>query len=256
MKKKYWLAVLSLSSLICNNLHATDDKAVKVRADYWCPYNCNPTDPNPGYMIEILQTAFGKDKVNYETLNWARAILDTREGKFDAIVGAAKDDAPDFIFSIPAGLSKNCFYTKNTNKFKYTGIESLSTVKLGIVKDYAYFEDLNAYIKKNYSNRNLIDEHYGDEVQDKMLQKLEAGRIDAFVEDPNVTLYVLKKHPEIKDVVEVGCNQIGDLYIAFPPGNPKSKERAAKVTETMNSMIKNGEMAKILDKYSLKPWYK
>ena len=205
-------------------------------------------------MIEILQTAFGKENIDYETTNWARAILGTRDGKYDGIIGAAKADAPDFIFSSAAGVSKNCFYVKNTSKFKYTGIESLSSIRLGVIKDYAYFEDLNAYVKKHYSDRTKIEAHFGDEVQDKIIQKLEAGRLDAFVEDPNVTAFVLKKHPEIKDIVEVGCKQIGDLYIAFPPGNPKSKERAAKVTETINDMKKSGEMGKVLAKYSLKPW--
>lgn len=256
MFKKILLSTFGALLFMSCKSYADGNDKLKVRADLWCPYNCEPKDKSPGYMVEVLQIAFGKENINYETMNWARAILDTREGSYDAIIGAAKEDAPDFIFSTPLGASKNCFYTKNTSKFKYTGIDSLKSVKLGVVKDYAYFEDLNGYIKQNYGYKDKIDEHYGDNVQEKMISKLEAGRIDAFVEDPNVASFVLKKHPEIKDIVDVGCKQIGDLYIAFPPKNPQSKERAEKLSATIDSMIKSGEMEKLLDKYSLKPWFK
>lgn len=254
-KKMLLTAVGSLLLLNCKSFAAGGD-VLKVRADTWCPYNCEPKDKNPGYMVEVLEAAFGKANINYDTMNWARAILDTREGSFDAIIGAAKEDAPDFIFSSPLGASNNCFYAKATSKFKFTGIDSLKSVKLGIVKDYAYFEDLNGYIKQNYGNRERIDEHYGDDVQEKMMAKLEAGRIDAFVEDPSVVSYILKKHPEMKDINEVGCKEIGSLYIAFPPKNPKSKERAEKLSAKIDSMVKSGEMTKLLEKYSVKPWYK
>jgi polar amino acid transport system substrate-binding protein len=170
------------------------------------------------------------------------------------IVGAAREDAPDFIFSDPIGVAKSCFYTKKDSKFKYTGIASLNSIKLGVVKDYAYFDDLNAYVKQYYGDRSKIDEHFGDSVQDKMLQKLEAGRLGAFVEDPNVASYVLKKHPEIKDVVEVGCVQIGNLYVALPPKNPKSKDRVAKINVAIDKLTKSGKLNEILAKYGVKHW--
>lgn len=229
------------------------DGALKVRADLWCPYNCEPADAKPGYMIEILQKAFGKENIEYATTNWAKAILETREGQYDVIVGASKDDAPDFILSEPVGVSKNCFYVKKgANSFKYTDIKSLESVKLGIIKDYAYFEDLNAYIKKNYSNRDRIEEHYGDDVQKKMFQKLDLGRLGTLVEDPNVADYTLDALPAIKDIVEVGCNEIGNLYIAFGPKNPKAAEWNKKLNATIDAMKKSGEYKELLKKYGLK----
>jgi len=28
---------------------------ITIRADVWCPYNCEPDSEKPGYMIEIVQ---------------------------------------------------------------------------------------------------------------------------------------------------------------------------------------------------------
>ena len=75
-------------------------ETISLRADAWCPYTCDPGAAKPGFMIEIAKMALepAGHKVDYKVLNWARAITETRKGKFTAIVGAAKDDAPDFIY--------------------------------------------------------------------------------------------------------------------------------------------------------------
>ncbi|MES2615947.1 MAG: transporter substrate-binding domain-containing protein [Bdellovibrionota bacterium] len=257
MFKKSILSLLGLFAVVnTQSSYAEKQELIKIRADEWCPYNCQPGSNDPGYMIEVLQMTFGKKNIDYQTMNWSRAILETRKNKYDGIVGASIENAPDFIFSVPVGESKNCFYKKNTSQFKYTGIDSLNSVQLGVIKDYTYFNELEVYIKKNIRDKKKLDEHYGNNAQDRLILKLELGRLDTFVEDPSVVSYMMKKHPDIKDIVDAGCVKTGSLYIAFSPNNPKSKDRKNRLTHTIAKMIKSGDMDKLLAKYGAKPWYK
>lgn len=120
---------------------------ITLRADEWCPYNCTPNSSQIGYMIEIAKEIFESagHQIDYQTLNWARAIEETRAGKFNGIVGAAKGDAPDFIFPTEAlGVSVNAFVTGKDNSWTFTGIESLNGKTLGVIRNYSYGDTINA----------------------------------------------------------------------------------------------------------------
>ena len=179
---------------------------IEVRADEWCPYNCDPKEDRKGYLIDILIKAFGEENINYETMNWARAISETKKGTYNAIIGATKDEGRDFIFSQPLGINQNCFYSNKNVNLKYAGIDSLKSIKLGIVKDYSYYPELNKYIKLNIENKNLIDESYGDFVLQKLVKKIQNHDIDAFVEDQNVVNYYLKINTYIDFLKKFGCH--------------------------------------------------
>jgi polar amino acid transport system substrate-binding protein len=256
MKKFIIQKIFYISIFIILKSNAYSSEPIHVRADYWCPYNCSPSDINQGYMIEILQKAFGEENIKYETMNWARAVTETREGGFDAIIGAAKEDAPDFIFSDILGKSQNCYYTFGKKVFKYTGIDSLKLIRLGIVKDYSYYEELNTHIKNNLADKTKIDETFGDYVLEKMIGKARNGEIDVFVEDPNVVNFYLKKHYDIKELKNAGCSPLENVYIAFSPKKKNSEERVEILNKTIKKMIKNGEMKKLLKKYSIPIWFK
>ncbi|KAB8029763.1 substrate-binding periplasmic protein [Fluviispira multicolorata] len=242
--------------LIVNSISsAANCKELNVLGDYWCPYNCNPNDKKPGYMIEILQKSFGKEHINYELINWARAISETRKGSNEILVGATKEDAPDFIFSSPLGVTDNCYYAQKKFKFKFNGLNSLNNVTLGIIKDYSYYTALNQYIKKNLSNKSKIEEHFGENVQERMLLKLMSNRLDVIVEDSYVIDYILKKHPEIHEIEKVKCIEVGNIFIAFSPKNPESTQRVKHLNSQIKEMIKKGEMLNILKRYSIRPWF-
>ena len=51
-------------------------------------------------MIEIARYAFERlgDTIRYEKVTWARAIHETREGRYDGIVGAGREETPGFVF--------------------------------------------------------------------------------------------------------------------------------------------------------------
>ncbi len=235
----------------------TPNAPLEVRADFWCPYNCKANTDFPGYMIEIMNEAFGKKNIHYEELNWARALKETRDGKIDAVVGISEKNSADFIYSKKAiGHARNCFYTKSISNWTYKNIQSLEAVRLGVIQDYTYFPELDRYINLNKMNMNKVQFHPGNDALIRMLQKMKLGRIDVIVEDPNVVSYALKYYPKFDDIKRVGCYDSGPLYIAFSRSNPKSETYSKILDEEYERMKSNGKLNKLLEKYSVEKWEK
>jgi polar amino acid transport system substrate-binding protein len=61
-----------------------------MRADTWCPFNCEPGAKDPGIFIEIAEYAFSKKghKIDYKTLSWGRAVAEVAAGHINAAVAA------------------------------------------------------------------------------------------------------------------------------------------------------------------------
>lgn len=233
---------------------------VTLRADVWCPYNCEPKTDAPGYMIEIAKAALepAGHQVEYGTLNWARAITETRDGKFTGIVGAAKNDAPDFVFPANVlGVSRNCFFTKPDSTWTYTNVEALKSSTIGVAKDYAYEDSIDAYVKENAKDPKRIDFVSGDNPLELNIKKVTAGRIAAFLEDESVLRSHLfrAKLPE-STVRNAGCVKEANLYIAFGPKGAKSAELAKLLSDKVEQMRKDGSLKTLLTKYGLNDWAK
>ena len=231
---------------------------ITMRADVWCPFNCDPKDPNPGFMIEVAKAALegAGHKIDYQTLNWARAISETRLGNFDAIVGASKTDAPDFTFpEVALGRTKNCFFAKKDATWEYKGLASLANATVGVIKDYSYAKAFDDYVKANAKDSKKVDVVSGDNPLELNLKKLQMGRITTFVEDDSVMKsYQFKKKSD--DVKNVGCIEDADtsLYIAFGPKSAKGKEFAKLLSDKIAQMRKDGTLKTILEKYGISDW--
>lgn len=258
MLRKY-LLVLVISNLTCLSAYAKE--TLSIRADEWCPYNCDPTAGNPGFMVEIVTEIFSQKgiEIDYKLLNWARAVQDTERGDYDAIIGATKDDAPNFIFPTEKiGDSKNCFYTKPESKWEYKGIKSLENIILGVIKGYSYFEELDNYVKSP-ANKKKIDENFGEDVQMRLINKLHSNRMDAFVENENVIQYMLtanSKEIGSNKIKTAGCAPVSQsLFIAFSPKKASSKARAEMFDNGLKEMKKNGKLTEITKKYGIKKFW-
>lgn len=232
---------------------------ISIRADPYCPFNCEPGSANPGYMIDIAKAVFepAGHKVDYQSLNWARAIVEARQGKYVAIVGGLKSDAPDFVYpDIPVGASQSCFFTKKGGTWSYKDVESLKAVSLGVVKDYSFGETIDPYIKANAADAKKIDYVSGDSAMDLNVKKLLAGRIGAILDDSAVVGFFLKSKGQSEVVRNAGCDTAKEIYIGFSPKNPKSKDYATLLTSGLKKLRESGQLAKIMDKYGLKDWAK
>jgi polar amino acid transport system substrate-binding protein len=256
MKKSF---ALILSVILLTAVTSSAD-TISIVADEWCPYNCAPESDKPGYMIEIAVTVFQKSghTVDYKTINWSRAIDKTRKGKYTAIVGAAKGDAPDFIFpDQEQGVTRSTFFVIKGTSWKYSGIDSLGKIKLGVIQDYDYGQGINLYLKKN-SNSPLVQFIKGDDALELNIKKIEAGKIDAVLEDENVFLLKASEmgKPDLFSNAghETSPEGAQKTYIAFSPSNSKSKEYATLLSKGMDEIRASGILKNILARYGLSDW--
>ncbi|HYX39072.1 MAG TPA: transporter substrate-binding domain-containing protein [Oligoflexus sp.] len=230
---------------------------ISVRADPYCPYNCEPGSEKMGYMIDIAKAVFERagHKIDYQSLNWARAVEETRQGKFMAIVGGLKTDAPDFVYpDVAVGSSQSCFFTKADSKWTYEGVKSLESMKLGVVKSYSFGDTLDPYIKANARNPKRIDYVSGDTALDLNIKKLLSNRIGVVLDDSAVIGYELKGRGLTDGVKVAGCDQAKEIFMAFSPQHPKAKEYAALLTSGIAKLRASGELNTIMARYGLKDW--
>ena len=253
---------LALSCAIAASMMAFASAAqadtISLRGDAWCPYNCDPKDKNPGYMIEIAKEVFEKagHTVDYQTLTWARTLEQVKAGEFTAAVGAAVEDAPELVFGkLPLGNSSNTFAVRADDTFAYKDLTSLDTKALGVINGYAYTQEINDYIEKNKANPKKIQAASGDDARATNFNKLVAKRIDMIVDDGNVlSNYILSAKLEGKAKVIDSPLPSSKVYLAFSPANPKSKEYVELLDKGVEEMRKSGKLATILAKYGVKDW--
>lgn len=83
-KKLVFLPLYLLLALLLTEKSIGDE--ITLRADEWCPYNCAPDADKKGFMVDIATAVFEEagHKVDYKLMPWARAVADTKEGKFTA----------------------------------------------------------------------------------------------------------------------------------------------------------------------------
>ena len=228
---------------------------ISIVADEWQPYCGKAESTSPGYGIEIAKQVFEAAGHTFKYLNlpWTRAIKDTRVGKYNAIIGAYKEEAPDFIFPEEEfGVSRYAFYAKRGSLWTYIGIESLQSKNIGLIKGYSYGEELNAYFEENAQR---VQYAYGDDPLYQNIKKLLAGRFDALITGESVMIYKIKEMGVVGQVINVGVTNIsGNLYIAFSPNNDKPVEYAEVFSKGIRNLKKSGELDNILNRYGLSYW--
>ena len=242
--------------LVCMSPCLVGAEVISIRADVWCPYNCAPGSDKPGYMIEIAQSILGPKghTIDYQNMPWTRAIKQTREGKYSAIVGAYIEDAPDFVFAENLGSSTMTFYGQKGNTWRFKDIESLKAVKIGVVKDYAYTAEIDKYIADN-SKTQLVQVAFGEDALETNIKKLFKNRIDVFIANEMVISYHIKQSGRAMSLFEnCGVLSTDNVHIAFSPKIDASKSYVDLINKGVQDMRASGELKKILDKYGIADW--
>ena len=230
---------------------------VSIRADEWYPVNGKPMSEKPGYMIEIAKIILAEHghTLDYKMLPWRGSLTMVRKGRFDCVVGADSNDAPDFLFSQePWGFIKPVFYSKKTSHWQYQGINSLKDIKLGVIGDYAYTEALDQYIEQ-YKDTDKVQRVFANKALRQNIGKLMSDRLDVIIEYDIIMEAKLKELGHSKDIKSVGNMTTGQaLYIACSPNKTSSKAYVEMFSSGFKKLRANGELNKVLKKYGLKDW--
>lgn len=250
--------ILLIAFFIVATLSAADE--ITIVADEWPPYNGKPNSTEPGYGIEIAKHIFeaAGHTVVYSIVPWNRAIRDAKNGEYNAIIGATKQEAPDFIFPEEEfGLSENAFFVKkggSWESWEYKGAKSLLSARVGLIKEYSYGKELDRFFKVH---KNSVQYVHGDDPLLLNINKLLIGRFDVTIEDSNVFLQKAMKMGVADQIIKVRSKKTTEdnrIYIAFSPKKSKSREYAGILTKGINNLRRSGELEIILAKYGLKDW--
>ncbi len=232
-------------------------KTVTMVADPWMPYTGDRERQN-GYIVDIAKEIFIEAgyTVEYITLPWSRAILKTREGKYDALISCFKSEAPDFIFPThEQGKSCSEIFIKTTTTWKFKTTTSLKKMKIGIIKNYSYGTEIDNYVDTNKEDKNLIHFLVGEKALIKGIRMLNAGRIDALIEDKFVAKYTFNSMKLSKSIVSAGqVMEPEKLWIGFSPKKSSSINCAKILSDGMIKIRKDGRLNRILEEYGLSDW--
>ena len=240
---------------------ALNAATIKIAGAAWCPLNCvaETGEKNRGSLIDIVEQIF-KAKgmaVDYREMPWARAKSEAASGAVDALIGAVPGDAPELVHPRePIGYSQICFYTRKDSTWTYQNIDSLKAIKLGILRDQAYWPEVDKYIEANKNDTKLIYTQSAHMYLESNFDMLGHKRIDATLDDANVAAYLLKRKNLARDFKVAGCLQGAAVYVAFTPAKAEAKEMVKVIDEGMDQIRKSGELSRILEKYGLEDWAK
>jgi polar amino acid transport system substrate-binding protein len=250
--------LLLISALLLGLSTALRAETLEVRADNWMPYNGDPEAERPGYVVELLRAAFPNDTINYKTIPWAQACAELAEGKIDAILGASPTDCPGAILpELPIGSMRNIFYVKKGTAWRFKGIKSLKSIRLGVTSGYTYDTDgpLDAYIKQGTAP--AVQFGAGDAPLVDNISKLRKGEIDTVIDDASVMLWTLKQlRVPTGEVHSAGAlvKEGSPLYVAFTAKKPASTARAEQLSAKVRKLRESGELTKLLALYDLDDW--
>ena len=231
---------------------ATAD-VINLRADQWCPFNCDPDSERPGYMVEIAQEALALygHEVSYKTMSWSRSLDLVRSGGIDGVIGTDQSESPTLVFgtSIAQYQEAAAFRVGETRPIESE--VSLEGLRLGGIQDYDYSEFLLEYIENNSSDPTRIQLLTGDNALERNLRKLQANRIDLLLEERSVLAYSVSRM-QLEAQLELSfVGDMSELYIAFSPALETSTTYAQQLSEGYQRLQESGRVAEILAKYGL-----
>ncbi|MDH1264698.1 transporter substrate-binding domain-containing protein [Pseudomonas sp. GD03944] len=226
-----------------------------IAADIWCPINCSAAAEQRGIFVELAEQIFAEHgiRVEYRTLNWARALHETRSGRIDAVIGAGVRDAPDFLFGeTPTGISQSCFYARPERAWRYQGVDSLSAVTLGAINGYAYSEELDNYIRAHHARQQRVQLVSGDHALAINVDKVLHGRVDVTLENRWVMEAFRARSGEARQLVQVGCLQVrSPIYLAFSPVRASSARYLTLYQDGLRRFQEDGRYERIMQRYGV-----
>jgi polar amino acid transport system substrate-binding protein len=233
---------------------ARADDIVLASPDYWCPFSCKAGAAQEGFTVEIVREIFtaAGHRVRLVNENYSRALMDVRAGTYTATPSTFREEAPGFVFpSQPISRNRYCVYVPDSSSFTYRGAASLKALRrVGVIRGYSYGAALDAAIK---AAPQRFEVHTGDGLTERMLRRLQLGRMDAFVEEENLVAYTLKQQPGLA-ARTAGCEAPSYAYMAISPKHPKAQDYARLFSDGMPKLRRSGRLKAILASYGLAEW--
>jgi polar amino acid transport system substrate-binding protein len=252
----YLCCLISFSATLSTLANAQE---LIVQGDLWCPYTCEPSSTEPGYVIDMMKAVFDRHgiKFRYEIVPWNRTLLQTRDGKASVAVVATRQEAEKsglLIGPEPVGNPSDCLYVAPSNKLKFTKADDLNGFKsLGLAAGYVYSDEITAWINR-VENKKKVQLQTGENPAETNAKNLSLGRLDGAIEDEQVMQHTLTKLGLEHKIILAGCGKQTPVFVAFSPKLKNAHELIKIFDDGVADLRQSKQLAKILAKYGLNDW--
>ncbi|TAD87385.1 MAG: hypothetical protein EAZ99_17800 [Alphaproteobacteria bacterium] len=231
---------------------------ITLRADVWCPYNCEPSSRDPGYMVEIARSVFQPHglTVSYQTLPWSRTLAEVRAGTIDGAIGASigSPETRGMVFGEEdLGLSQSVFAVTRGSP-RVASIADLATRTLVAIADYSYGDPFDDYIETHRRDSKRVSLLSGDDVTKRLIRLVLSSRADVLIEDVAVLRF---EAAQVDGGDRLETSPAGEpvrIGIAFTNARPEGQRYAALLDAGVRQMRADGRLAAILARYGVPDW--
>jgi polar amino acid transport system substrate-binding protein len=227
---------------------------LRVRADHWMPYNGDPQDAQPGYVVEILRAVFEPKgiKIDYSTLGWAEALDAAANNQIDAVIGANAREAAKLVTPQESiGEPSIALFTKKANAWVCSNSSSLKEVRIGVIEGYGYFPMLDAHIAK--AQPPTVMTFNGTTPLRDAMERLDRGEIDVVPENYAVWVWNVRASGRSPANYRTAFVQPGEpIFVAFSPA--AAVRFRDHFDEGLQQLRQSGKLQAILARYGLHDW--
>lgn len=240
------LLVLRTACLCFAVLGATTQaQTLRVATLEWAPYVGSDL-PGNGLASRILNEALALngDKAELVFLPWQRALNETREGRFDALMPAylSADRSQDFYTSMPLLDSQLGFFRRRDRALPINprDLDTLRPYRIGVVRGYVNQEGFDS---ADFLNKDVVSSDWQN------LEKLLRGRIDLAVVDRYTGYQLLSQNaPALREQLEFVDPplEVKPLYVLVPKKRAEGEALAASLDRGLRTLRRSGRLQQLI----------
>lgn len=246
LKLKFFSIVLLFCSTQCL-------ASITIATIDWCPFICPNNSEKPGLLVEYTKAIYADSgkQLNFVVYPWSRAIKMTNEGKVDALLSPAKNEAPHLLYpQQEIGLQQFCFFSRTEDPWDYQNLDSMNG------RTIIYATDALPQIIKDADHKAIMVGYpYNDAYMPRATDILLKGRIDSFMMTSHSVLHFLSQN-DLKSRIRLsGCVHQQKLYLAFSPAKNLSDKIQPLINlfdENISRLKADAYFDKLLQKYDMK----
>ena len=234
--------------LACVGGASAQSETLRIATGELPPY-ASSARADQGMSLHIVRQAFAKAgvQVEYVFLPWTRALVETRDGKWDATAAWGRNAERDkgFLISDNVLTEQWQILYRSDRSFTWSSLQDLAGLRIGVVADYSYTPVFWRMVKDGTLRADVAP----DDVSN--LNKLLAGRVDVVPLDRNVACDLLGAKFTGEQARRVRAHPklfVPDFttHLMMSEKLPASAKRMEAFNRGLKALRQSGEYGKIL----------
>jgi polar amino acid transport system substrate-binding protein len=211
-------------------------------------------------MVDFLEKVLGQYyTLSYRLEPWTRAISMVETGEAQLLIATPATTAQKIVASAPLGVDQSCFFVRKGSPWRYSRLDDLKSMRLGVVQDYNYDDNgaIDTLIARYRTRKDpRLEIAVGENALESNFRKLQAGRMDVVVENENVGRYMIQelKLQDSIDFANCATHHIATTHVAVSASRPDAKEILLIINNGLTALRNSGELNAILKPYGMSDW--